>query len=135
MGHGEARGIRHVPRAGAAAPFLDDTTTKNVLISGGRLSGIVDVDVVCFGDRLFTPALTRMALLSRGYATDYIRYWCDELDLSGEQERILTLYTAHFCVGFLAELGQRFNKEAAETVEDGMVERLLAILNRLLADC
>ena len=115
--------------------FLDDTTTKNVLIAGGRLSGIVDVDVVCFGDRLLTPALTQMALLSRGHDTDYIRSWCDELDLSGEQERILTLYTAHFCVGFLAELGQPFNKEVAETIEAGTVERLLAILDSLLARC
>ena len=37
-------------------PFLDDLTTKNVLVDGGRLSGVVDVDVVCFGDPLATPA-------------------------------------------------------------------------------
>ena len=115
--------------------FLDDTTTKNVLIAEGRLSGIVDIDVVCFGDRLLTPALTQMALLSRGYDTDYIRYWCDELHLSSEQERILTVYTALFCVGFLAELGQRFNKEVADEVEAGTVQRLLAILDELLARC
>lgn len=35
-------------------PFLDDTTTKNVIINDGKLSGIVDVDYVNFGDHLLT---------------------------------------------------------------------------------
>ena len=30
-------------------PFLDDTTTKNVIVHEGKLSGIVDVDWICFG--------------------------------------------------------------------------------------
>ncbi len=115
--------------------FLDDTTTKNVLIHNGHLSGIVDVDVVCFGDRLLTPALTQMALLSRGYDTDYIRYWCEELDLRDEQERVLTLYTALFCVGFLGELGQQFNKDTVEKIEADRIQGLLDILGDLLARC
>jgi aminoglycoside phosphotransferase (APT) family kinase protein len=32
--------------------FLHDTTTKNVIVDHGELSGIVDVDSVCFGDPL-----------------------------------------------------------------------------------
>src|SRR5262249_24774575 len=52
-------------RAVEPHPFLDDLTTKNVLIHQGRLSGVVDTDCVCFGDPLFTVALTWMALLSR----------------------------------------------------------------------
>lgn len=116
-------------------PFLDDTTTKNVLIADGQLSGIVDVDVVCFGDPLFTPALTQISLLNRGYDTDYIRFWCDELHQTVEQTCILTLYTALFCVDFLAELGQPFNKEVADNVAEGTVQRLLAILDDLLARC
>ncbi len=121
---------RVIPRA-----FLDDTTTKNVLIHDGRLSGIVDVDVVCFGDPLLTPALTQMALLSRGYDTAYIRYWSEELGLRAEQERLLALYTALCCVGFLSELGQRFNKDVAPPVEEETVRRLLGILDELLARC
>lgn len=55
--------------------FLDDTTTKNVIIQDGRLTGIVDVDCVCFGDPVRTPALTRMALLAQGHEADYVEYW------------------------------------------------------------
>ena len=113
--------------------FLDDTTTKNVLIDEGRLSGIVDIDAVCFGDPLFTPALTWMALLSAGYDTDYIGYWADELGLDDQRRALLALYTAVHCVTFLSELGQRFNKDTAPAVDPAEVARLEAILDGLLA--
>lgn len=70
----EARLERHGAYLDAVTPtpFLDDTTTKNVLITAGRLSGIVDVDYLCFGDPVLTVALTRMSLLSRAWEIDYI---------------------------------------------------------------
>ena len=114
--------------------FLDDITTKNVLIHNGRLSGIVDVDVVCFGDPLFTLALTQMALLKLGYDTDYITFWADALEVTVEQQVVLTLYTAIFCVDFLGEIGQRFNKDAPIVADDGEVGHLIAVLERLLAE-
>lgn len=113
--------------------FLDDTTTKNVLVHNGRLSGIVDVDVVCFGDPLFTLALTQMALLKRGYDTEYITFWSDALELTAEQRAVLTLYTAIFCVDFLSELGQRFNHDAPISVDDQEIDHLVSVLDRLLA--
>jgi hypothetical protein len=97
------------------------------------LSGIVDVDWICFGDPLFTVALTQMSLLSLRYDTDYIGYWLDELDPTPERRAALTLYTAIFAVDFLGELGQRFNRDAAPVVDAGEVDHLVAILDRLLA--
>jgi len=113
--------------------FLDDTTTKNVIVHNGVLSGIVDVDMVCFGDPLFTVALTRMALLSLGWDTDYIDAWCQALSVTAEQQRLLNLYTAVFCVDFLSEQGQQFNKDIPSEVKHGEVERLTSILTMLLA--
>ncbi|MGH2583728.1 MAG: phosphotransferase family protein [Dehalococcoidia bacterium] len=113
--------------------FLDDTTTKNVIVHNGALSGIVDVDVVCFGDRLFAPALTRMALLSMGSDTDYVDIWESLLDLTAEQKRVSLLYTACFCAGFMSELGQAFNTDAADPVDWRYVRHLTSVLARLLA--
>lgn len=113
--------------------FLDDTTTKNVLVHNGRLSGIVDVDVVCFGDPLFTLALTQMALLKCRYTTEYITFWSDALGLTAEQRAVLTLYTAIFCVDFLGEIGQRFNHDAPTAVDDREIDHLMSVLERLLA--
>jgi aminoglycoside phosphotransferase len=47
----------------APTPFLHDTTTKNVIVKAdGDISGIVDVDDLCFGDPRYPAALTLAAL-------------------------------------------------------------------------
>lgn len=96
-------------------PFLDDITTKNVLISQGKLSGIIDIDWLCFGDRLYQVALTNMALISMGADTKYINYLLEEMKSSDYDIEILKLYTIIFCVDFMSEKGMKFNKN--ETIE------------------
>ena len=113
--------------------FLDDTTTKNVIVDAGKLSGIVDVDEVCFGDPLFTIALTQMALLNKGYDLDYIVFWTDLLRLSFEEYAALQVYTCLFCVDFLSEIGQIFNKDQPEPIDHRAVLQLSAILDNLLS--
>lgn len=126
---------RLAPMLRAVPPraFLDDTTTKNVIVSEGRLRGIVDVDVVCFGDPLFPLALTRAALLGAGMCTDYTDAWRDLLTLSDERHAALELYTAVFCIGLLAELGHAWNADRPEPIEPPRVARLRAALDACLA--
>jgi aminoglycoside phosphotransferase (APT) family kinase protein len=111
--------------------FLDDTTTKNVIVSDGRLSGIVDVDVVCFGDPLWTIGLTQMALLSRAFDLDYVYVWSDLLKLTAEQRQILKLYALIFCADFMSEVGHTFNQEEA-SVDQSYALRLTSIFGELL---
>ena len=89
----------------APVAFLDDTTTKNVIVHRGRLSGIVDTDTVCFGDPLYTLGLTRMALLSAGLGTAYVDHWADCLGLDSAARARVELYTAVFCVEFPERAG------------------------------
>jgi aminoglycoside phosphotransferase (APT) family kinase protein len=117
----------------APTPFLDDTTTKNVIIYQGRLSGIVDVDMVCFGDPLFVVALTRMSLIARDYSLDYIEFWCEQLNLSERQRQILNFYTALFCVNFMSEIGHKHNREDPLAADKAQVARLYYLLDELLA--
>jgi len=112
--------------------FLDDTTTRNVIVHNGKLSGIVDVDFACFGDNLFPIALTRMSLLNTGFDLDYIDFWCDVADVTEEQRDVLQFYTALFCVDFMGELGQTFNKESSQSVKAEDIQRLSNILDVLL---
>ena len=91
-------------------PFLDDTTTKNVLVDQGRLTGVVDVDQLCFGDPLLTIGLTHAALLFHGDDVDYIEYWMNLLKLNEQQRQVVGVYTLLFCVDFMSELGQRFDR-------------------------
>jgi hypothetical protein len=49
-----------------------------------------------------------------------------------QQQKALTLYTAMYCVDFISEMGQSFNKEIAEPVDDQTRDHLLRVLDRLL---
>lgn len=112
--------------------FLDDTTTRNVIVNDGKLSGIVDVDFVCFGDNLFPIALTQMSLLNTGFDLDYIGFWCDAAKVTDEQRSVLPFYTALFCVDFMGELGQTFNKKSPQLAKAEDIQRLSNILDNLL---
>ncbi len=123
-----AEGLDDVrPRA-----FLHDITTKNVIIDDGRLSGIVDIDSMAFGDPLWTVALTRTALLSMRRPTDYIEAWCEAMDPGSAPAHRLDLYTALHCVAFLGEIGQAFNRAEPEPVDEEYREHMEQTLTSLL---
>lgn len=111
-------------------PFLDDMTTKNVIVSQGALSGIVDTDEVCFGDPLFTLGLANMALLSLGVDTDYVGYWLDAIGASRQQRAIVAAYSLVFCLGFMSELGQVFSQPVAYS--EGRAQTLRDIFEQLM---
>ncbi len=93
------------------------------------------MDEVCYGDPLWTVALTQMALLQQGADLDYIHAWTAVLKLTGEQHRVLHFYTAVFCLVFLSELGQTYNQAVAAPVEARVVHYLITILDDLLDAC
>ena len=121
--------VRDIP----PTPFLHDITTKNVIIDSGRLSGIVDVDDLCFGDPLYLPALMRMALAAHDRPMTYYEHWLALIGPDRAQRRALDLYAAIHALGFLAELGQVFNRARAARVNPAYRARLLHILRRFTA--
>ncbi len=46
--------------------YLDDISTKNLLIHEGRVTGVIDIDWMGVGDKLTYVAMTKMALLNMG---------------------------------------------------------------------
>jgi len=115
-------------------PFLHDITTKNVIVHQGGLSGIVDVDDLCFGDPLLLLALIRMALLAHRCDPIYVEEWLDVIRPDAEQRAVLDLYTMQCCVDFMSELGQRFNRTRAAPVDASYLARLHELHAHLL-DC
>lgn len=91
--------------------FLDDITTKNVLIApDGPLSGIVDVDTLWFGDPLFALGLTQAAFARRGFDSLYTSAWTEAACPDEEARQRLGFYTALFAAVLLSEHGLRFNR-------------------------
>ena len=90
-----------------AVPFLHDTTTKNVIVaSDGCLSGIVDVDDLCWGDPRFAPALTLAAIEAFGGAPHYVAAWMRLARF--RDDRLFRTYVALFVLDFLSEQGTSF---------------------------
>lgn len=88
--------------------FFHDLTSKNVIISpNGNLSGIVDVDDLCFGDPTYHLALTKVALSARPKCDKYIEFLLKAYD--GYDKNLLNAYLAVFYLDFLSEIGQKFN--------------------------
>ncbi|MDD9900293.1 MAG: aminoglycoside phosphotransferase family protein [Alphaproteobacteria bacterium] len=112
-----------------ATPFFHDLTGKNVIVTdSGDLSGVVDVDDLCFGDPTYHLALTRVALARYPKGEDYIKYLLQSYD--GYHERRLDSYTALFYLDFLSEIGQVFNGN----IVNASPERV-AFLQQSLEDC
>ena len=110
--------------------YLDDISSKNLLIHNGRLSGIIDVDQMGFGDKLTYVALTYMALLNMEYDTDYVNYILEEMELSREQRRAFIFYALMYCVDFMGERGMSFMDKTVE-VSPQIIDRLERIYDTL----
>jgi aminoglycoside phosphotransferase (APT) family kinase protein len=104
--------------------FLDDVTTKNVIVRDGELRGLVDFDVVCYGDPLFTIGLTAAAIVSDVGTRElfYVEELCRCWGLTAEQRRAVALYSALHALDFLQRA------KAEET--DAWTARMLGALRR-----
>ena len=83
--------------------FLDDLTTKNVLVENGILQGLIDFDFVCCGDPLFWLGLTATVIvldLGTGELF-YAEELCRLLSLTPKQRQRVALYAAWISLGFL----------------------------------
>jgi Ser/Thr protein kinase RdoA (MazF antagonist) len=106
-------------------PFLHDTTTKNVIVApGGALSGIVDVDDLCFGDPRYVIALTLASLTVSAGPIHYVDAWMNSANY--RDDHIFRLYVVLFLVDFMSEHGQAFNRDLRPSSADER-NRLLRI--------
>jgi hypothetical protein len=82
-------------------PFLWDASERNVLIYKGKISGIVDVDELCFGDPLLVIALTSICLKLEGYDVRYTDYWAEALHLDKPAQTRLNFYKLFYTIAFM----------------------------------
>lgn len=110
--------------------YLDDISSKNLLIHDGHVSGIIDIDWMGVGDRLTYVALTNMALMNLGYSTDYVFYILEEMNPSKIQRKAFLFYTLMYCVDFMGERGMTFLDKKVP-VNPQIVDRLNGIFDAL----
>ncbi len=84
-----------------ASPFLWDASERNVIVDNGEISGIVDVDEICFGDPLFVLGLTYSALENEGHDTLYCDYWSEALCMDNKARIRLAFYRLFYVIVFI----------------------------------
>lgn len=84
-------------------PYLDDISTKNLLIYEGKLSGIIDIGWIGLGDMLTFAAMTKVALLNMDLDTQYVDYLLDEIRPNAIEYKAFIFYCLIFCVDFMGE--------------------------------
>lgn len=82
-------------------PFLWDASERNVLVKNGKISGIVDVDELCFGDPLLVIALTSTCLELDYFDTKYTDYWESSLALDESALIRLNFYKLFYAIAFM----------------------------------
>lgn len=122
--------IFKIERAGKRIAYLDDISSKNLLVYNGRISGIIDIDWMGTGDKLTFVALTNMALLNLEYDTDYVTYILEEMQVSEIQRKAFLFYTLMYCVDFMGERGMQFMDKTIE-VNEQIIRRLNGIYDKL----
>ena len=107
-------------------PYLDDISTKNLLIHEGRVTGVIDIDWMGEGDKLTFAAMTKMALMNMGCDTDYVTYLLDEMRLTEMEKKAFAFYTLLCCVDFMGERGMWFGDKQVPVSDE-----IVATMNRI----
>lgn len=111
--------------------YLDDISTKNLLIENGHVSGIIDVDWMEPGDPLTFMALTNVSLKNLGYDTEYVEFLLEQRQVTPRQYQAFLFYSLLYCVDFMGERGSSFVGRTVP-VNDQIIARLNAIYDDLL---
>ena len=110
--------------------YLDDISTKNLLINNGHVSGIIDIDWIEHGDPLTFIALTNVALMDIECDTDYVSYLLSERKTTEIEYKVFLLYSLIYCVDFMGERGCTFNGKVIK-VNNEVVDKLNGIYDYL----
>lgn len=113
-------------------PYLDDISTKNLLIENGHVSGVIDIDWMGFGDKLTFVAMTEVALLNMNLDTNYVDYLLEEMSLNSEQKRAFIFYCLLFCVDFMGERGTQYLDKVVP-VNQEITDRLNSIYDYFMS--
>ena len=109
----------------AAKPFMWDTSERNVIVDHDKITAIIDVDNMCFGDPLFVLGLTYVALELLSFDTIYPDIWATLLNLDHNAKLRLQFYRLFYTVW-------NMRSYANEVSDKGMPDNMNAdILNKM----
>lgn len=107
--------------------FVWDTGDRNVMVSGGRFSGLVDQDELMMGDPWCAPALALSQLSIRGvpWARSYALSWAKAWGGTEDDVSNMSLYAALWAIQIAAKAGKVLPDGRQEpAIPAGVIRRL-----------
>jgi Phosphotransferase enzyme family len=118
-----------------AKTFIWDVAERNVMVSAGAWSGLVDQDVVMVGDPMVAPALARVALERSGatWAQEYEQTWAAIWSVGTQEMKRASIYRALFALQMAAKGGRTLPDGRTEPfMPAGLVDKMIDEMQRTL---
>lgn len=112
--------------------FLYDLNVRNVIVKEGKVTGIIDVDAVWWGDPLLAIGRGKTILLTMQQDTDFITHWCQFLNLSDLQLKMVDFYALLYSLRFMGTMGQTLNGNYSLQTDPHIASLLVEIADDLL---
>lgn len=114
--------------------YFDDMSSKNILINDGKFAGIVDLDDVMYGDPLETVGSIKASWYGTHYGEVYTKAVEDELNLTEEQRKMVTVYALFNRILWLSEKGIKFNENTTTEIDQQAVKKDKEIIAKLFLE-
>ncbi len=114
--------------------YYDDISSKNILVNDGKFSGLVDLDDITYGDPLEAVGSIKATWYGTRHGDLYTKAVEDELGLTDEQRKMVSVYALLNRILWLSEKGIKFNANTSEQVDETVVKRSKEIIEKLFEE-
>lgn len=114
--------------------YFDDIASKNVLIKDGVFSGLIDLNEVTYGDPLEAVGSIKASWYGTRYGDFYTKAVENELELTTEQRKMVTVYALFNRILWLSEAGITFNENTTPDIDHVKVEKDKKVIEALFTE-
>lgn len=114
--------------------YYGDICSKNIMISNGVFSGLVDLDGLTQGDPLEAIGRIKLSWYGTRHGDIYSTAIMDELGLNQEQRHLATMYALLNKISWACENGIQFNQNTKAKVDEDKKRRDHLIIKKLASD-
>lgn len=117
-----------------AVTYYDDISSKNVMIHNGVFNGLVDLDGLTQGDPLEAVGRIKLSWYGTHYGEFYTNAVMDELGLTQDQRKFVTMYALLNQISWTCENGIQFNQNTQPTVNKEKEQNDKALVKIIAAE-
>jgi aminoglycoside phosphotransferase (APT) family kinase protein len=112
--------------------FLYDLGVRNVIVDDGKVTGIIDVDDLWFGDPLLAVGRSKTLLMAMGCDVFFVDEWCNVLGLTDQEMEIIDVYALLYCLRFMGTVGSRLNGNPSVQTDPKKAQRFEKMADKFL---